>query len=251
MEEIKKEQVQPVKKEKMPQIELLRIVCCVLVIFNHTFNQFYTNAEGAINWLPSILNLVNVCAVGCFLIVTGFFMFNGEFSYKKKLKKLLTDIVIPTLVVLFGILLFLTLRNMNGISFFDSLWIQTKSLFKQIFAWGFVSDYGYLWFILTYIVIVVLYPLWYLICKDEKVSNIARRILIGACLISIFFHDVLSVTKLNFAINVFTLIDVNMLFVLIGYELKLLHDKGKLTHGGGVAFMDSDLHLCDQPRAFG
>jgi len=87
MEEIKQEQIKTVKKEKMPQIELLRIVCCVLVIFNHTFNQFYTNVEGTVNWFPSLLNLVNVCAVGCFLIITGFFMFDGEFNYIKKLKK--------------------------------------------------------------------------------------------------------------------------------------------------------------------
>ena len=167
MEEIKQEQIKTVKKEKMPQIELLRIVCCVLVIFNHTFNQFYTNVEGTVNWFPSLLNLVNVCAVGCFLIITGFFMFDGEFNYIKKLKKLFIEIVIPAIIVILGILLFLTLRNMKEISFFDSLWIQTKSLLKQIFAWGFVADYGYLWFILAYIVIVVLYPLWYLICKDE------------------------------------------------------------------------------------
>jgi len=235
MEEIKQEQIKTVKKEKMPQIELLRIVCCVLVIFNHTFNQFYTNVEGTVNWFPSLLNLVNVCAVGCFLIITGFFMFDGEFNYIKKLKKLFIEIVIPAIIVILGILLFLTLRNMKEISFFDSLWIQTKSLLKQIFAWGFVADYGYLWFILAYIVIVVLYPLWYLICKDERVSNIARRVLICACLISIFFNDILNLSKINFAINVFSLINVNMLFVLIGYELKLLHIKGKLnSHGGGL-----------------
>ena len=132
------------------QIELLRLVCCILVIFNHTYNQFFFNGRGELNWFPTIANLFNVCAVGCFLMITGFFMFDGGFSYGKKLKKLVIDVLIPTAVVVVGIMLYRTIVGAQSISFFESLKNEIEYLMRQVLAWGFVEDYGYLWFILAY-----------------------------------------------------------------------------------------------------
>ena len=80
------EQAGPPKK-RMVSVELCRIVCMLMVIFNHTLNQFYGIA-GAGGYFATYVNFINICAVGTFLIITGFFMFDGKFSYGKRLKKL-------------------------------------------------------------------------------------------------------------------------------------------------------------------
>lgn len=210
------------------QIELLRLVCCILVIFNHTYNQFYFNGQGELNWFPTIANLFNVCAVGCFLMITGFFMFDGGFSYGKKLKKLVIDVLIPTAVVVVGIMLYRTIVGAQSMPFFLSLKNELENVMRQLLQWGFVEDYGYLWFILAYTSIIVFYPVLYLVCKDTKEANIARRLLMGACLLNILAQGFLSLIPTGVGINIFGLIDGNFLFVLIGYEMKISYEKHKL-----------------------
>lgn len=226
------------------QIELLRLVCCIMVIFNHTYNQFYYDGQGGLNWFPSIANLFNVCAVGCFLMITGFFMFDGGFSYGKKLKKLVIDVLIPTAVVVVGIMLYRTIVGAQNMPFFLSLKNELENVMCQLLQWGFVGDYGYLWFILSYVTIIVFYPVLYLVCKDTKEANIARRLLMGACLLNILAQGFLSLVPTNFYISVFGLIDGNFLFVLIGYEMKLAYyKKHLLNYGGGVLLCKSAMYI--------
>ncbi len=216
-------------KKRLISIELCRIVCMLLVIFNHTLNQFY-GVAGAGGYFAKYVNFINICAVGTFLIITGFFMFGGEFSYTNRLKKLLFEVLIPFAVILVCILLYRSYRASVywNAGFFENLWTDCKELVKEILAWGLVGEYGYLWFVLAYTEIIVLYPVWYLLCKTDKPNTVARRVVIALSLASVAADNIVHIFALTFPVRIFSLINVNYLFVLLGYELKILYLSGKL-----------------------
>ncbi len=216
-------------KKRLISIELCRIVCMLLVIFNHTLNQFYGVAGGA-GYFAKYVNFINICAVGTFLIISGFFMFGGEFSYTNRLKKLLFEVLIPFAVILVCILLYRSYRAAAywNADFFENLWTDCKELAKEILAWGLVGEYGYLWFVLAYTEIIVLYPVWYLLCKTDKPNTVARRVVIALSLASVAADNIVHIFALTFPVRIFSLINVNYLFVLLGYELKILYLSGKL-----------------------
>lgn len=76
---------------------------------------------------------------------------------------------------------------------------------------------------------IVFYPVYYLLCKDEKISNAARRLLMVFCFMRILLEDFTRIAHLDFPIRTFSLIGAYQLFLLLGFELKLLYDKGKLS----------------------
>ena len=230
------EQAGPPKK-RMVSVELCRIVCMLMVIFNHTLNQFYGIA-GAGGYFATYVNFINICAVGTFLIITGFFMFDGKFSYGKRLKKLFFEVLLPFAVILACILMYRSYRAAvyRDADFFANLWEDGKELLKEILAWNLVGDYGYLWFVLAYTEIVVLYPVWYLLCKTDRPNTAARRVVIALSLASVAADNFVHVAALSFPVRVFSLINVNYLFVLLGYELKILYLSGKLQGKNRGAF---------------
>lgn len=245
--------VQTSKQERQASIELLRIVCIFMVIFNHTLNYFYNDGAGAL--FARYVNFFNICAVGTFLIITGFFLCNGDFNYGKKLKKLLFGILLPTLIVMTGIVLFHAIVSEDR--FFPSLWEELKMLGKEILGWGFSDDYGYLWFILAYTEIIVLYPVFYLLCGSSRPAVIARRLVMALCFAGLVVGNVGHMFRLSFSIHVFSMIGPYMLFVLIGHELRLLFSEGISTRkamiiglamylggvGMGMAFSSLDTYF--------
>lgn len=218
------------KPKRNAAIEICRIVCIVMVVFNHTFNPILSCARH--RWyICRYVNLLNVCAVGTFFIITGFYLFQGHFNYKQRLKKLLFEILLPALCVLIVLLTYKTVRGcvQGKGAFFDSLRTEFFALGKNLLSWKFSGEYGYLWFILAYTEMIVFYPVYYLLCKDEKISNAARRLLMVFCFMRILLEDFTRIAHLDFPIRTFSLIGAYQLFLLLGFELKLLYDKGKLS----------------------
>lgn len=224
----KQEPIKP-KSARLASVELCRLICMVMVIFNHTFYQFYYDS-GFGSTFARFFNLINVCAVGTFLIITGFFMFGNEFSYVKKLKSLFFNIILPAIITIVFIIGQSAVRNVifNGESFGSALGKELILIGQGWLDWNLTEYYGYLWFILAYTEIVILYPLWYLICKKEKVPDIARRIIIGLCLCGIAADNITHLAHGTFSLRVFSPITYPVTFVLIGYELKRLFDNNKL-----------------------
>ncbi len=222
-------------RQRNASIELLRIVCIAMVTFNHTLNAFYNDGAGAL--FARYLNFFNICAVGTFFIITGFFLCDGEFAYGKKLKKLLVQVLLPTVFVLLFLVLMGSIWDAaEGAPFGERLLSGLVSVGRETLAWGYSGNYGYLWFVLSYTEIVVFYPVWYLLCKEERVSVVARRLCMSLCFAGIFADNVLHIARASFNLHIFSLINSCVLFVLLGYELKLLLARGKLrgAAGGGT-----------------
>lgn len=172
-------------------------------------------------------------------MITGFFMFDGAFSYFKKIKKLIVDVLFPTLIIIALIILSRTVLASQEVNFFVALKDEIENVLRQILSWGFSQDYGYLWFILVYIEVIIAYPLLYVVCKEDKVATIARRVLICIALLSIFCYDIVTLINVDFSINIFTLIDGNFLFVLLGYEMKLYSKKKRMLNYVGIDYAKS------------
>lgn len=87
----------------------------------------------------------------------------------------------------------------------------------------------HLWYILAYIKIVIWIPVLWLICKEEKKAKLARRIIIVFGLIAAVIVDIQRFVTLPQigALKVFQLVDRELLYVLLGYELFVHKDKIK------------------------
>ncbi len=87
----------------------------------------------------------------------------------------------------------------------------------------------HLWYILSYIKIVIWIPVLWLICKEEKNAKLARRIIIVFGLIGAIIIDIQRFVTLPQigTIKVFQFVDRELLYVLLGYELFVHKDKIK------------------------
>ncbi len=101
----------------------------------------------------------------------------------------------------------------------------------------------HLWYILSYIKIVIWIPVLWLICKEEKNAKLARRIIIAFGLIGAVIIDIqrfITLPQIG-AIKVFGLVDRELLYVLLGYELFVHKDKikgnKKLFVLSGITFL--------------
>lgn len=87
----------------------------------------------------------------------------------------------------------------------------------------------HLWYILSYVKIVIWIPVLWLVCKEENTPKLARKIIIGFGLLATVITDVqrfASFPEIG-ALKVFQLVDREILYVLLGYELFVHKDKIK------------------------
>lgn len=225
------------KKQKDISIELLRIYACLLVIFAHIQIGYMVGDE--INSASLIIKCLIGDNVPIFLLILGFYMFNGvqgedriqkiPGAFLRKLKGFLIRIYIPTLIV-------------TLIACFASDFIYKRCTFGQLFTqpnvnWEYLKNYvilqepmdmvGQFWYIITYIKILVFFPLLAFLCVDQKGYNGIRRVYIGMSFLSIVFADIeflKETTLLQLSDYVF---DRHFLYVLLGFELALFFRKCK------------------------
>ena len=84
---------------------------------------------------------------------------------------------------------------------------------------------GHLWFVFSYIKLMLWFPLLRYICADDKKANAVRRYLILLALLSELAADAQQFIKLPTGnISVFTILNSDLLYVMLGYELSLWVD---------------------------
>ena len=87
----------------------------------------------------------------------------------------------------------------------------------------------HLWYILSYVKIIIWIPVLWLVCKEEKSSKLARRIIIAFGIIATVITDIkrfITIPTIG-AVKIFGLVDMELLYVLLGYELFVHKDKIK------------------------
>lgn len=232
LEEIK--EVKPESKKRDVSIELIRVVAAILVVAIHlslqVFNQYYSQVD----WSRLFEKCFFTDGVPLFFMITGFFIANGR-SYKKTWKGVVKKILLPTLIyVLVAQVFFMFITNKQTIA-----WclqnavanLNIQGIFRAILTGDVVhinSLCAHLWYIFSHIKIVLWMPVLWLICKNEKTPNLARRMIMGFGILSFIIQDIQKfVPSFSEFINIFTMVDPVILYVLFGYELFVNKDKIK------------------------
>lgn len=221
-------------KKRDSSIELIRIFACLTVVITHlslnVFNEYYSQVD----WSRLFEKCFFTDGVPLFFMIMGFFLVNGR-SYKKIWKNTIKKILIPVLIfVLFAQVFYMFIINKENLSWcFQNAIINLniQGIFKTIFT-GDVTHINslcaHLWYIVSYVKITIWIPILWLICKDDENAKFARRIIIGFGIIAKVINDIQKFVTLPIGpVNVFEMVDIDILYVLLGYEMFTYKDKIK------------------------
>lgn len=135
------------KKERLSNLELLRIICILMVLILHYLNG---SMGGALNntvegtkkyYIINFIESLSIIAVNCFVIISGYFMIN------KKSIKLDKPIKLMFTAIFYG-----------GILYIVSALLHIRLFSIREFATSLIFVYGTKWFIGSYIALFLLMP---------------------------------------------------------------------------------------------
>ena len=205
-------------------IDLIRIVACLSVIATHLCLQVLNQCYNRIDWSRLLEKSFLTDGVPLFFIITGFFLVNGR-SYKKIWKSTIKKILIPTLIfVLFTQVFYLFIVNKESFIYcIQNFNINAIGIINAILK----ADVSYLnstcahlWYIFSYIKIVIWIPILWLVCKNTREANLARRIMMILSFLNLVLDDVQKFITLPIGeIHLLNMIPTEILYVLLGYEL--------------------------------
>ena len=222
------------KSKRDSSIELIRIVACMIVVLIHLSLNVFDQYHSQVDWSRLFEKCFFSDGVPIFYLIFGFFLTNGR-SYKKIWKTTLKRVVIPVLIfVLFAQIFFMFILNKEPISWcLENAFINLnlQGIFRTIITGDVVhinSLCAHLWYIISYLKITLWIPVLWLLCKEENTPKLARRMIIGFGILAAVIRDVQRFAVLPIGrINEFFMVDLDILYVLLGYELFVHKDKIK------------------------
>ncbi len=247
VESLKSEQPKA-KSKRDSSIELIRIVACAIVVLLHLSLNVFDEYHAQVDWSRLFEKCFLSEGVPIFYLIFGFFLCNGR-SYKKIWKSTLKRVIIPVLIfVLFAQIFFMFILNKQPLSWcFENAFINLniQGIFRTILTGDVVhinSLCAHLWYIISYLKIILWVPVLWLICKEDTNPKLARRMIIGFGMLAMIIRDIQRFVKLPIGeINAFQMVDLDILYVLLGYELFVHKDKiknnKKICLIAGLAFV--------------
>ena len=226
---------QPKEKSKRDSsIELIRIVACMIVVLLHLSLNVFDEHHAQVDWSRLFEKCFLSEGVPLFYLIFGFFLCNGR-SYKKIWKSTLKRVIIPVLIfVLFAQIFFMFILNKQPLSWcFENAFINLniQGIFRTILTGDVVhinSLCAHLWYIISYLKIILWVPVLWLICKEEETPKLARRMIIGFGMLAMVIKDIQRFFVLPIGeIKAFQMVNLDILYVLLGYELFMHKDKIK------------------------
>lgn len=227
--------IKPEKKQRDYSIDLMRIIACLIVIATHVSLQVLNPCYNRIDWSRLLEKSFLVDGVSIFFMITGFFLVNGR-SLKKIWKSTIVKILLPSFIyVLFAQIFYMFIVNQESI-----MWCL-KNIFSNInllgIGKGIITGNAleisplcqHLWYIFSYTKIIIFIPVLWLLCKEEKMPKIIRRIIITLGAFGMILSDIGRFISLPQALtfDIFKIIGREFIYVLVGYELFLHKDKIK------------------------
>ncbi len=227
------ENVKSIKKRDA-SIELIRIVACITVVLIHLSLNVFDQYHSQVDWSRLFEKCFFTDGVPLFYMIMGFFIANGR-SYKKMWKNTFKRVVIPTLLyVWFAQVFYMFIINKQNIAWcLKNAFINSNipGITRTIITGEVVhinSLCDHLWYIISYLKIMIWVPVLWLICKEEDNSKLARRIILILSSIAMIITDIQRFITLPVGvINVFEMIDPDIFYVILGYELFVHKDKIK------------------------
>ena len=237
-----------VKSKRDSSIELIRIVACAIVVLLHLSLNVFDEHHAQVDWSRLFEKSFLSEGVPIFYLIFGFFLCNGR-SYKKIWKSTLKRVVIPVIIfVLFAQIFFMFILNKQPLSWcFKNAFINLniQGICRTILTGDVVhinSLCAHLWYIVSYLKIILWVPVLWLICKEDTNPKLARRMIIGFGILAMVIKDIQRFFVLPIGeIKAFQMVDLDILYVLLGYELFVHKDKiknnKKLCILSGIAFV--------------
>lgn len=222
------------KKKRDISVDLIRIVACISVICTHLALQVFNEYYSQVDWSRLFEKCFFTDGVPLFFMITGFFLVNGR-SYKKIWKSTGKKVLLPAFIyVIFAQIFYMFILNKQSF-----VWclknarynLNIMGIIRSILNGDVVpinSLCAHLWYIYSYIKIIIWIPILWLLCKEENNSRLARRIVLFLGILATIITDVQRFITLPFGeIRVFELVDRELIYVLLGYELFVHRDKIK------------------------
>lgn len=215
-------------------IDLLRIIACISVLANHLCLQPFNQYWSQVDWSRIFERCFLTDNVTIFFMITGFFLINGR-SYLKIWKSTIFKILIPTFVyVLLAQMFYMFIINKQSFSWCMQNAVTNMNLLGilRTIITGDLTHINdlckHLWYIFSYVKIIIWVPILWLMFKEEKLPILARRILIIFTIASAIITDIQRFYVLPVGrIANFELISRELVYVIIGYELFVHKDKIK------------------------
>ena len=131
------------KKMRLSNFELLRIICILLIVAHHfsVHSNPITNETNFNLYLHSALATGGKIAVNIFILISGYFMIDSNFKFKKLLKLIFQTLFYTILIYL-------------GLCIFKYETFNISTLIQQFFP---ISNKLY-WFMTSYILLYILSP---------------------------------------------------------------------------------------------
>lgn len=230
---VKEETIVEKSKKRDVSIDLIRIVACMSVILTHLCLQVLNRCYNRIDWSRLLEKSFLTDGVPLFFMITGFFLVNGR-SYKKIWKSTFFKILLPSFIFVIFVQIFEPFI-LNQVSFIECVQ-NIHFTFIPILQAILKADVTYLsslcdhlWYIFSYVKIVIWIPVLWLVCKETDTSKLARRIMIALTAISTILVDIQKFYTVPVIgeISIFTIIPREIMYVLLGYELFAHKDKIK------------------------
>ena len=230
MSEEKSEKV----KKRDYSIDLIRVIACVLVVATHLSLQVFNEYYHEVDWSRLIEKCFFTDGVPLFFMITGFFIINGR-GYKKIVKSTFFKVIIPSFIyVLFAQIFYMFILNKESF-----VWclknafvnLNLGGILESVFKADVVpinSLCAHLWYIYSYIKIILWVPVIWLLCSEEKNPKLARRMIIIFGVLGMLIVDIQKFITLPFGkIALMQYVDRELIYVLLGYELYINRDRIK------------------------
>jgi len=229
-------------------IDLIRVVACILVVATHLSLQVFNEYYHEVDWSRLIEKCFFTDGVPLFFMITGFFIINGR-EYKRIIKSTFFKVIIPSFIyVVFAQIFYMFIINKESF-----LWCL-KNAFTNLNLSGILESIlkadvvpinslcAHLWYIYSYIKIILWVPIIWLLCSDDKNPRLARRMIIAFGIVGMLLVDIQKFVTFPFGnIALMQYVDRELIYVLLGYELFINKDKiknnKKLCIGSIIAFI--------------
>ena len=202
------------------RVQLMRIAACLIVICCHIrLRPFTPGGEPDMSTLA--VNSFFYEGVCIFFCITGFFLFRTK-SYKKLLKRSVLKILLPATVLVLATLLINDWATGKR-SLIDC--ITAPDIDWSLFGLSLLAadphmimHTAHLWYIVTYMFIIVSFPVLRLICAPGDNAKKARKLIFLIGVIGIVLQDVQQIFIVP-RISVFSIFPITFVYVIAGYSL--------------------------------
>lgn len=238
-------------KKRDYSIDLIRVVACLSVICAHLCLQVLNTAYNRIDWSRLLEKSFLKDGIALFFMITGFFLVNGR-SYKKIWSGTIKKILLPSFIfVLFTQAFYPFIVNKESFLYcIQNFNVNPMGIIESILKAdvSYLNDTcAHLWYIYSYIKVIIWIPILWLVCKETDECKLARRIMLGFGITKLLLQDIqrFFILPVIGEINILTIVPTEIVYVLLGYELFVHKDKlknnKKLTIFAFIGFVATNL----------